>query len=502
MLFPSEWRRHDGLRALSRKPFFRPVGLSWNFAISIGLLGIILSVPQTLPAEEMSSIASEYRQLFTGDLPEMKKRHIIRVLVAHSKTNFFLVKGEPHGFEYELLQQYGKFLNKKVSKRQIKTRIVFIPVPFDQLISGLLEGKGDIAAAGLTITPEREKKIAFTQPYLPRVEEVVIARKRLKDVKKVEHLAGRSVFIIRGGSYGPHLRDLNKRFEKKSLSPIKVIEVSENLATEDLLELVHAGVIDLAVADRHIAELWAPVLLQLKVRADLKIHTGGKIAWAVRKNNPLLQQSLNGFIRGHKKGTLIGNILFKRYYEDRKWISNPLEKKERRKLEKFMALFKQYGKKYGVEWLAIAAQAYQESGLDNTRQSPRGAIGIMQVLPSTAASPPINIQNVKNVENNIHAGVKYLAHLRKTYFQSSQISSEDQLNFAYAAYNMGPTKVQQLRRKTKNMGLDKNRWFYHVERATLKFVGQEPVRYVANIHKYYIAYKLVRESQSQKAPRN
>ncbi len=163
-----------------------------------------------------------------------------------------------------------------------------------------------------------------------------------------------------------------------------------------------------------------------------------------------------------------------------------------------MALFKKYGKKYEFEWLAIAAQAYQESGLDHTRQSPQGAVGIMQILPSTAADDAVNIPNIRSVENNIHAGVKYLAHLRNAYFQSPRMSPDEQLNFAYAAYNMGPAKVRQLQQKAKHMGLDPNRWFFHVERAALKFVGQETVRYVANIHKYYIAYKLVKESQAQK----
>ncbi|MDT7041759.1 transglycosylase SLT domain-containing protein [Candidatus Nitronereus thalassa] len=428
----------------------------------------------------------------------MKKRHVIRVLVTHSKTNFFLVKGEPHGFEYELLQQYGKFLNKKVSRKKFRTNIVFIPVPFEQLLPGLIEGKGDIAAAGLTITPEREKIIAFSDSYLPRVEEIVVMRKKLKGLTALEALAGRSVYIIRGGSYGPHLAKLNSQFAKKNLSPITVIEASEYLATEDLLELVNAGVIDLAVADRHIAELWAPVLPKISVRTDLSIHAGGKIGWAIRKENTELRKSLNTFIRSHKKGTLMGNILFKRYYQNRKWISNPLESRERRKLEQFMALFQKYGKKYEFDWLAIAAQAYQESGLDHTRQSPQGAVGIMQILPSTAADDAVNIPNIQPVENNIHAGVKYLAHLRNTYFQSPRMAPNEQLNFAYAAYNMGPRKVRQLQQKAKAMGLDPNRWFFHVERAALKFVGQEPVRYVANIHKYYIAYTLVKESESQK----
>ncbi len=296
------------------------------------MIGIILLISPPAHAKPSSPIATDYQQLFTGDLQEMKKRHVIRVLVTHSKTNFFLVKGEPHGFEYELLQQYGKFLNKKVSRKNFRTNVVFIPVPFEQLLSGLIEGKGDITAAGLTITPEREKIIAFSDSYLPRVEEVVVMRKKLKGLTTIEALAGRSVFIIRGGSYGPHLDTLNTKFAKKGLSPINITEASEYLATEDLLGLVNTGVIDLAVADRHIAELWAPVLPKISVRPDLTIHSRGKIGWAVRQGDEELHNSLNSFIRRHKKGTLLGNILFKRYYQDRKWISNPLEARERKKI--------------------------------------------------------------------------------------------------------------------------------------------------------------------------
>lgn len=470
----------------------------WLYPVILGGLILAFGFSQPGIAAEVPSFSSTYSEAFTGDLREMKKRHVIRVLVAYSKTNFFLVKGEPRGFEYELLQQYGAFLNKRVSRRKFRTNLVFIPVPFEQLIPGLVEGKGDIAAAGLTVTPEREQRIAFTQPYLPRVEEVVVTRKAIKGIHRLDDLAGRSVFIIKGGSYRDHLVEWNRRLEKKGRPPMNIVEASEYLATEDLLELVNAGVMDITVADRHLAELWAHVLPALTVRTDLKIHSGGMIAWAVRKTNPELQNSLNVFIRRHKKGTLVGNILFQRYYQDRKWITNPLEKQERKRLERFMALFKKYGTRYGFEWLALAAQAYQESGLDHSRRSPRGAIGIMQILPSTAASPVVNVPDIHSVENNIHAGVKYLAHLRNTYFKSSDIAPEDQLNFAYAAYNMGPTKVQRMRRKAKKMGLDPNRWFYHVEQAALRFVGQEPVRYVANIHKYYIAYKLAREVQIRK----
>jgi len=191
--------------------------------------------------------------------------------------------------------------------------------------------------------------------------------------------------------------------------------------------------------------------------------------------------------------------LFKRYYQNREWIKNPLEKQERKKLDRFIQLFKAYGNQYEFDWLAIAAQAYQESEFDHSARSSSGAVGIMQILPSTAASRAVNIPNIEKLDNNVHAGVKYLAWIRDRYFSGPEISSEDRLNFSFAAYNAGPTKIQKMRRKAKTMGLNPDKWFYNVELAALKYIGQEPVRYVANIHKYYIAYSMISESLDKKA---
>jgi len=435
----------------------------------------------------------------TADLSDMKKRHSIRVLVNYSKTNFFLMGGKPCGYEYELLQQYGKFLNKGVGKKEKKTQIVFIPVPFERLLPALLEGKGDIAAAGLTITSERQELVAFTDPYLPSVDEIIVTSGKVTGLTGMDDLSGRTVYVLRASSFVQHLREINERLELSDLAPIEIVEVGKSLEIEDILELVNAGVFEMTVCDHHIAELWSAVLTDMTLRHDLKTNTGGQISWAVRKENPELRASLNTFIRQIRKGTLMGNILFKRYFQDTGCIKNPLEAEERRKLDRVIRLFKKYGKRYGFEWQALAAQAYQESGLDHGKKSRHGAVGVMQVLPSTAADPSVNIRNIRRLESNIHAGVKYLAHLRNEYFADSEIEPADQLNFAFAAYNAGPAGIRQLRNRAKAMKLDPNKWFRNVERAALQMNYQETVRYVSNIHKYYIAYKLAFESLEEKA---
>ena len=160
-----------------------------------------------------------------------------------------------------------------------------------------------------------------------------------------------------------------------------------------------------------------------------------------------------------------------------------------KKLDKLIALFDKYGRQFGFDTWSLVAQAYQESGLDNSRKSPRGAVGIMQILPSTAAGPAVNIPDVSKVENNIHAGVKYLAYLRDNYFSDPPIAPEDRLDFTFAAYNAGPARINSLRRRAAKEGLDSNRWKGNVEYVARKSIGQETDHYVANIHMYTVAYQ-------------
>ena len=178
-----------------------------------------------------------------------------------------------------------------------------------------------------------------------------------------------------------------------------------------------------------------------------------------------------------------------------------LRRKGRKKLDKYIVYFKKYSEMYDFDWLAIAAQAYQESRLDQSIVSHAGTIGIMQVLPSTAEY--VGIKHIENAENNIHAGVKYMHYLRKKFFNDPEISKEAKFDFTLAAYNIGASRVNKLRKKTEEMGLDKNKWFLNVENAALEKVGQEPVRYVGNINKYYIAFSLsVDELQKREQEKN
>jgi membrane-bound lytic murein transglycosylase MltF len=435
-------------------------------------------------------------KLFKGDLEQMKQRKIIRALVVYSKTDFFFIKGGMKGIQVELLQEYEKFLNQGVKSAENRVRIIYIPVTFDDLLPALNSGKGDIAADFLTITPERKKHFSFASGRKMPVSELVISNKSVTGLNTIKDLAGRSVYVLKGSSYVEHLEQLNKYFKKNNLSAIKIEEADAHLLSEDIMELVNSGTIQLTVVDDYRARLWAGIFPNLQVNEKLKVAEGNYTGWAMRKENRQLAKSLNAFVQKVDKGTLLGNILFKRYYTDVRWIKNPVSKRELRKLEQCITLLKKYGKQYSFDYLALLAQAYQESGLDHSKKSPRGAIGIMQLLPSTASDPNINIHNIDKLENNIHAGTKYLTFVRDRYYSDPAISLENRLAFSWAAYNAGPEKVRRMRAETKRMGLDQDKWFSHVEVAAGKIVGRETVQYVANVYKYYIAYKLSSNKKS------
>jgi len=449
----------------------------------------LLAPVRSLRAADSHPLDTHLKDKYTEDFDALIARRYIRVLTTYNRTNFFLAGGKPRGFEYALLRDYQKRLNKTITRKDLQIVLEFIPVARDRLIPDLIEGYGDIAAAGLTITPERQEQVDFTDPYLTGIDEVLVRHKDAAPIRDVADLSGRRVFIRPSSSYFESLTALNRRLKAKGKPPVKIIAADENLETEDILELVNTGAIACTVCDSHIADAWAKVFADIRVSRKVAVRKGGDIAWAVRKTNPALKASLNRFIKSHRKGTRLGNIYFARYYEKKTWIKNPLNGGAGKKLAAYTPLFKTYGARYDFDWLLIGAMAFQESGFDPDKVSNRGAVGIMQVRPQTAADPKIDIPDVRPVENNIHAAVKYLAFLRSHYFSDDRIRPRDQVRFSLAAYNAGPANIRRARTLAAKMNLDPTRWFRNVEMAMLKIVGQETVRYVSNINKYYVIYR-------------
>jgi len=446
------------------------------------------AAPEAQPEQRREIL--DLTERFSGNLGNMRKRKQIRALVTYSRTDFFFYKGQARGAQVEFLLAYEKFLNRGIKRPENRVHIAFLPVPFDQLIPALNAGRGDIAAAFLTITPQRQEHVDFATGGLFKVSEVVVSNKNKVKLERIEDLSGKRVYVLSNSSYVQHLEQLNRTFAAQGLAPVEIVQADSELLSEDILELVDSGVVDITVIDDYKARLWLQLLPNLQVHTDLKISRDNPVSWAIRKRSPELRKSLKAFAVKLRKGSLLGNILFRRYYSDTQWIKNPTTRKELKKLTQSIDLFKKYGKQYAFDYLALLAQAYQESGLDHSKKSHHGAVGIMQIMPSTAGDAHVSIRNITRLENNIHAGTKYMAFLRDHYFSDPAITPENRQAFTWAAYNAGPTNVIKMRNKAKTMGLDPNVWFSNVEIAASKLIGRETVQYVAHIHKYYIAYKL------------
>ncbi len=473
-------------------------GENLHKAIAIVLMLMVSGCGQDKPAAPEGSTSTETIPAllaeqgtvnpFAGDLPEIRDRRILRVLVAPSRSNYFIHEGVVRGFEVDLFKEYEQHLNKGIKNPLNEVHVVFFPRLFSDLITSLANGEGDIAAAGITITAERKKQVAFTEPYLNEVRELFVTHNSIEGIDTIDDIAGHKLVVRAGTSYVTHLETLNESFRERGLPQISMVVAEPRVRTEDILELVNAGAVEITVADEHIARLWAEVLPNIRILDEVSLAQGGNIAWAVQHSSPELRKNLSKFVSGIKKGSLLGNIYFKRYYEDSYWVGNPLDKQARKNFNAVAEAVKRYAGQYGFDWLQIMALAFQESGLDQNKRSPGGAVGIMQILPSTARDT-VGISHIENLENNIHAGISYLNHLREHYFSESPSDPVAQIDFVFASYNAGPSRISKLRNEAANRGFDPDKWFFNVEHIAAEKIGRETVNYVANVNKYYFAYR-------------
>jgi len=465
------------------------------------IMALTVALPLMASAAETDSAPGEAlleNKPWIGDFDKMAAKRQIRVLVAFSKTFYFLDRGRQRGISYDLLKEFEKFINKKLKTKTLKVHVVFIPVRRDELIPGLTKGLGDMAVANLTITPERLKHVDFSNPLLSGVKELLVTGPAAPPVAGVDDLAGQEIHVRKSSSYYESLARLNEAFKKAGKSQMELVPAEETFEDEDLLELVNASLIPMIVMDSHKAQFWTQIFDKIQVNNDIAVRTGGEIAWAFRKKSPQLKAIVNEFVKGNKKGSLMGNMLLKRYLKSTKYVKNSLSAEELQKFQQMVELFKRYAEQYDFDYLMMAAQAYQESGLDQGRKSHVGAVGVMQVLPTTASDRNVNVAEIEKLENNIHAGIKYMRFIVNRYYQDESIDDLNKMLFAFASYNAGPAKVRRLRKKTAAMGLNPNVWFNNVEIAASKVIGRETVQYVSNIYKYYIAYRMVTEQREKK----
>lgn len=460
----------------------------------LSLCAIVLAAQEQ--PKKATLITDNLYKPWTGDLDGMVNRRYIRVLVAYNKTTYFVDKDTQRGVAYDQLKLVEADLNKKFKLGKLGLHMLFIPASRDELIKGLAEGRGDISAGNLTITPDRLKVVDFSAPLYTNVSELVVTGPGAPAITKVDDLAGQEVYVRQSSSFYESLVALNNRFKKEGKKEVIIKPASENLETEDILEMVNAGLVKITIADKHVADLWKQVFSGITVHADVAVREGGEIGWAIRKNCPQLKAELDAFVKTHGKGTATYNMTLQKYLKSLKYVKNATSEAEMKKFKELVTFFRQYGEKYGVDWVLMTAQGYQESRLDQNAKSSVGAIGVMQIMPATGKD--MNVGDIQVTEVNINAGIKYMRFMMDTYYKNEPMDDINKMLMTFASYNCGPGRMKSLRAETAKRGMNPNIWFGNVERITAERVGQETVTYVSNIYKYYLAYRLSIEEIEKK----
>ena len=456
------------------------------------------SAPAAPSKGQFHMMPSAAARQWTGDLDVMVKRRMIRVLTTFSKTNYFVDRGTQRGVVYDAFRLFEEDLNKKLkTKRAQRVHLLFVPVGRDELIPALLDGRGDLAAANLTLTPERLKQVDFANPTKENVAEIVVTGPGAPSIATVDDLAGKEIFLRKSSSFHESVTALNARFAKEGKPPVRIRFAPEELENEDILEMVNAGLVAMTVVDDHVAAFWGQVFPKIVPHRDVAVRTGGAIGWMLRKDSPKLKAELNAFLARYPEGSKRRNMLLQKYYKDTKWAKEATSKEELAKFERTVEFFRKYGDKYELDYLLVMAQGYQESQLNQEARSAVGAIGVMQVMPTTGQEMAVG--DIAKLEPNIHAGAKYLRFMMDQFYENEPMDRLNKGLFTFASYNAGPGRIQQLRKLATKRGLDPNKWFNSVELIAAEKVGRETVQYVSNIFKYYLAYRMVEEEREARA---
>jgi membrane-bound lytic murein transglycosylase F len=438
---------------------------------------------------QQRALVAHADRTWSGDLADVKKHRVLRVLTRNNAVSYFLLRGEAAGFDRDLMKRFADGLDVRLQ--------MVVPPSHADLVPWLLQGKGDVIAASYTVTPERGKQVAFSVPYL-EIQELLVQRASEPLLKSLADLRGRRIRVRAGTSYQATLERMRAKGGAFTMELARSDEETEQLIAE-----VAAGEVDLTVVDSHIYQ--AERVWRTDVVAAFPLEPGEKkqLAFAVRPKDKELKTALDRYVRQTYKG-LEYNLSWRRYFEDSR-IATELRAQDAGTLQglsTYDPLFRKYAKQYGFDWRLLAAQAYQESRFDPAARSLAGAIGLFQVLPGTARE--LGFPRLESAEDSAHAGIKHLARLADRL--ETTLPVQQRMRFALAAYNAGWGHLADARQLARARSLDPDKWFKNVERAMLLLQqpayyaharhgyvrGTEPVRYVSEIQSRYENYlKLV-----------
>lgn len=473
------------------------VMLVTKYRFYIAFAAFLLITCNRTPQEAVPKLAGK------SDFEAILKRGYINALVDNNSVSFFIYKGHPMGYDYELLNLFANHLNVQLRVKVING--------VDNAVRKLHNGEGDILAFPLSVTKERKEYLSFTRPHFNSYQ-VLVQRKpvdwRRLTAMQVDNslirnpadLIGKEVHILKNSAHRERLVNLSE----ETGGDIHILEDSAGAASESLIQKVAFGEIDYTVADHTMAAVNAAYYPNIDISTALSLPQ--QISWAVKKGSDELLNALDEWLVKIKKEPTF-MVVYNRYYK------NPRTALERmnsdysslggNKLSPYDDLIKEGAKKLGWDWRLLAAVVYQESRFKPQDVSWAGAQGLMQIMPRTGKE--FGLKNPYDPKQNIRVGVKYLIYLNN-YWSRTIFNKEERLKFILASYNAGLTHVKDAQRLAEKYDKNPTVWDNNVEEFLAKKSDpafyqdamirggyckcEEPIQYVKSILLRFEEYKI------------
>ncbi|NOZ48339.1 MAG: transporter substrate-binding domain-containing protein [Chlorobi bacterium] len=441
-------------------------------------------------------------QKVTIDLEQIIKRGKLIALTDFNSTSYFIYRGEPMGYQYDMLKLLADYLSVDLE--------IIVSNDLEDTFDKLNTGKCDLLALNLTVTKQRNKFLNFVEPY-SYTKQVLVQRKPKEWTKMSRNtlekkllrnqldLARKTVYVQKNSAFSKRLKNLSEEIGDS----INIIEV-ENYSTEQLISLVSKGEIDYTVSDENVALLNQTYYPNIDVKTAISFPQ--KLAWAVRKNSPELLATLNEWVINFKK-TARYRIIYNKYYKNKKAThrkSSGYLSSQGGKISDYDAIIRRYSKQIGWDWRLLASLIYQESRFDPKAESWAGAFGLMQLMPRTARKYGANQRS--SPTKNIKAGVQFIKWLDKN-LKDSIANKQERIKFILASYNVGLGHVQDAMRLAVKNGKNPKKWtdnvdYYILNKSNPVYYqdpvvkygycrGSETFAYVTEILERYEHYKLI-----------
>lgn len=450
-----------------------------NFKFYIAII-FLVAATWACTSSSKNGKESKGQNLFQKDLDSIKTHGTLTALTTYSATSYFLYRGEPMGYEYELLQRFADYLGVEL---EIK-----VASNIDSMFHQLNRGEADIVAHGFAVTGERKDDVVFTESlYL--VNQVLVQRKPdsrsksnpngAKLIQNAIELMGDTVSVRYNSSYFKRLVNLSNEIGGE----IYIDTLPGNLSTDEIIRMVAEGEIKYTIADNNIASINASFYPQLDVSVPISLSQ--RIAWAVRPGSDSLLYAVNHWI-GEMKKNKDYYVLYNKYFENKSQFSRRVKSEfyslNNNAISAYDGLIKQYANEINWDWRLLASLVYQESKFQPIATSLSMAAGLMQIMPETAAE--LGILDIESPEENLRGGTRYLAQLQKQFAHIPD--SLERIKFTMAAFNCGIGHVYDAQRLASKRGLDSLIWDNNVENMIMA------LSYAENFNDPVVYYGYVR----------